>query len=504
MPIALSELLASPVVGRGRPVVLAGAQLLDREVRWVHSSDIFEIAPLLRTGDLLLTTGLGLHGRPDEELRTFVRRLAERGVCGLVLETCRFFTAAPEPMVAQARDVGLPLVAFEAVVPFVEVTEAINATIVDDAVHRLRHADEVSQALSSVLVGGGGVAEVLERLRPVVGATVRFRSGADGDSGAADDLPDAVPVTVHGAVAGWLCTRLDDRTRSLGEAALERAALAVSLAISRDDGRAATTMAARQHLAGLLLEPSPGGGAVRAALEAAGVPGGAAAYLTVVASAGSGERMAGVVERALAAVPAAGPAVIATAWGTRLLVSVLPATGDDPVRLGRDLVRALTATDAVRRLDGAAAVGPVALGVEDLSRSAREARVALDTVWAVAPGTRVVEARTVAAERALLRGHPDPLAELVQEQLGPLLTYDAERNGRLVDTLRAVLESADGKTGAARRLHVQRQTLYQRLGRIQQLLGVDLDDPGTRAGLLLALRANRLTANPPPVGGSFA
>jgi len=109
----------------------------------------------------------------------------------------------------------------------------------------------------------------------------------------------------------------------------------------------------------------------------------------------------------------------------------------------------------------------------------------------------VVEARTVAAERALLRGHdPEQLAQLVEEQLGPLIRYDAQRNGRLVDTLRSVLESTDGKTEAARRLHVQRQTLYQRLGRIERLLGADLDEPGTRAGLLLALRAHRLVDRP--------
>jgi PucR family transcriptional regulator, purine catabolism regulatory protein len=58
VPICLSDLLSDPVVRRGDPIVLSGADLLGRPIRWLHSSDIYEIAPLLRDGDVLLTTGL--------------------------------------------------------------------------------------------------------------------------------------------------------------------------------------------------------------------------------------------------------------------------------------------------------------------------------------------------------------------------------------------------------------------------------------------------------------
>src|SRR5262245_12542032 len=143
MPVLLRDVLRHPVVQRGAPTVLAGADRLDREVRWLHSSDIYEIAPLLRDGDLLLTTGPGPLGRDDADARSFVRGLAQRGVAALVLETCRFYTSAPVQMVAEAERLGLPMVGFDSVVPFVEVTEALNAVIVDAAVHRLRHADEV-------------------------------------------------------------------------------------------------------------------------------------------------------------------------------------------------------------------------------------------------------------------------------------------------------------------------------------------------------------------------
>jgi purine catabolism regulator len=65
MPIRLSEVIDHPVVRRGDPIVLSGADLLHRSIRCLHSGDIYEIAPLLRDGDVLLTTGLALAQRAE-------------------------------------------------------------------------------------------------------------------------------------------------------------------------------------------------------------------------------------------------------------------------------------------------------------------------------------------------------------------------------------------------------------------------------------------------------
>jgi purine catabolism regulator len=497
MPVLLRDVLSHPVVQRGAPNVLAGVDRLDREVRWLHSSDIFEIAPLLRGGDLLLTTGLGLVGRDDADARAFVRSLAQRGVAALVLETCRFYTSAPAEMVVEAERVGLPMVGFDSVVPFVEVTEALNAAIVDAAVNRLRHADEVSQQLSSVLVGGGGVPEALDRLAEMLDAPVQFvRDGGLGEvADIAAELPDAVPVLVHGVVAGWLRTDLTDRDRSLGEAALERAATALSLAILRDEQTVTATLSGRRHLAGLLLEAGTGPAAVRAALRESGLPVDAASYVTVVGTGPVAARVAAVLERACAAGVPTSSSVTALAAGTSYVVSVVAASG--PGRdVAADVRHALESGAPLSRIDAVAAIGPIATRIDDVARSAQQACLALRAVWARAPRTRVVESTQVGLERALLHGHDlEQLQSLAEEHLGQLLAYDARRGARLVDTLRAVLDSADGKTGAASRLHIRRQSLYQRLSRISSLLGADLDDPGVRSSLLVALHALDLTTS---------
>ena len=52
--------LALPSVRRGLPKVVAGRRNLDRPIRWAHSSEVPDIARLLKGGELLLITGMGI------------------------------------------------------------------------------------------------------------------------------------------------------------------------------------------------------------------------------------------------------------------------------------------------------------------------------------------------------------------------------------------------------------------------------------------------------------
>ncbi|MBW8735628.1 MAG: helix-turn-helix domain-containing protein, partial [Streptomyces turgidiscabies] len=89
-----------------------------------------------------------------------------------------------------------------------------------------------------------------------------------------------------------------------------------------------------------------------------------------------------------------------------------------------------------------------------------------------------------------LRDQPD-LAAFVDRAIGPLRTHDDRSKPPLLPTLETYLAHAGRKAETARELHLNRQTLYNRLARIGELLGTDLDDPQTVLALSLALRARR-------------
>ena len=63
------------------------------------------------------------------------------------------------------------------------------------------------------------------------------------------------------------------------------------------------------------------------------------------------------------------------------------------------------------------------------------------------------------------------------------------RTRALLETLEAYLAAGGRKAQAARALHLERQSLYLRLHRIEELLGVSLDDEDAVLGLHLAVRA---------------
>jgi purine catabolism regulator len=80
------------------------------------------------------------------------------------------------------------------------------------------------------------------------------------------------------------------------------------------------------------------------------------------------------------------------------------------------------------------------------------------------------------------------LARFVENELGPLVQHDRTHGANLLATLSAYLAENGSKTAAAKRLGVERRTVYYRLDRIGALLGRDLDDPEARLRLDVALR----------------
>ena len=62
----------------------------------------------------------------------------------------------------------------------------------------------------------------------------------------------------------------------------------------------------------------------------------------------------------------------------------------------------------------------------------------------------------------------------------------------LLATLEALCANGGRRAEAARALHLNRQALYDRIARLEQLTRRDLDDPEALLTLQLALRANKL------------
>nr|WP_272919831.1 helix-turn-helix domain-containing protein [Streptomyces sp. SID5468] len=81
------------------------------------------------------------------------------------------------------------------------------------------------------------------------------------------------------------------------------------------------------------------------------------------------------------------------------------------------------------------------------------------------------------------------LQTYVERELGPLLAYDAEHGTDLIRILTVYLTSGRNKSAAADAAHMSRPSFYDRLHKVERVLGVDLDQVESCLSLHVALLA---------------
>jgi purine catabolism regulator len=501
----LAEILAHPVLVKGRPEVVCGDDLGRREVRWVHTSEIYEIGPLLKGGELLLTTGLGLVGRTDEQLEQYVADLAARGVTGLVLELGRTFTVVPEALRRSAETHGLPLVVLHGVVPFIDVTEQVHHLLIDREVAGLRQQQEVNAELLAGLLTGTGLGALVRRIAHLAGCPASVYAGDGRLVASSRDVAEPGPErTVERAVplfgVDWGRLVLHGDGSPLRQSVLDRGVVAVSLELVRTGTLAPARQTARRELmrdiaTGQFRSASD----LTARAHAVGVvPRGQERLLVVCVAVAGGvavESARGAASEAARQV--LGPALVADVDGDLLLAGRVAGPGDADVRaVLRQIADTIDSELQVTHGGRVACVvsGPVVAEVPGLVRSTAVARDASRILRGLGGGRQVLMSADVGVYRLLSRLVDDPeLETFVAEQLGGLLEYDARHGRELVRTLDEYFSSSLSKSRTAAALGIRRQTLYARLERISALLGgLDLDQRERRAALDLALTAWRL------------
>ncbi|MEU6073546.1 PucR family transcriptional regulator [Micromonospora sp. NPDC047074] len=236
------EVLALDPVRHGAPRLVAGDAGLDRPVRWVHVTEVPDIATLLRGGELVLTTGIGLPA-DDAGLRAFIGDLADVGVSGLVVELGRrYVSGVPRVMAAAAERRGLPLVELRRATPFVGITEAVHALIVDAQLTELRATEEIHQRFTELSVEGAGPGEVVRQAAELSGCPVVLEN-LSRQVLAYDPAGESAELLLD----GW--EQHSRRIRPAGRTAYDG-----------DNGWLVTTVGARGQDWGRLLLRWPGGG----------------------------------------------------------------------------------------------------------------------------------------------------------------------------------------------------------------------------------------------------
>jgi purine catabolism regulator len=504
MLVPLDEVLSLPAVATGSPQVVVGEPGTCL-IRWVHSSEVFEMGPLLHGGELLLTTGLGLRGVSASQLEAYVEALADAGLAALALELGRTFAEVPEAMLRAAQRRNLPLVAFREVVPFEEVVEAFHELVLDREIATLRVADRIWRELVDTVLAGDGLLALVQKTADLARAEA-YLFARDGRLVAASKRASEAPTRtatnsrpIEVLRTPWGTLVLDGRRSQLHTAVLDRAVRALGLELARagtvQDAVALTSTLLRD----LVEDRLPSVGELRSRCELAGFP--AEPGRPVVGLAVAGDRRIPPGLLASSALRSCrgsfGACIVGHLEDDVLLVARAPRGGDRQLR--EQLARMCAAvSDGVERATGHAiitvAAGSPVDDVDGLAKTITQAREVASIARRLGTRRQALLARDLGIYRLLSHlGNEAGLTDFMREQIGPLLDHDAAHSSELVTTLDTFLQHGLAKTDTATALGIRRQTLYNRLDRINAVLGHEaLAGHESRTALGLALHAWRL------------
>lgn len=159
----------------------------------------------------------------------------------------------------------------------------------------------------------------------------------------------------------------------------------------------------------------------------------------------------------------------------------------------RDLCRQMCTEHPVRLSIG---VGNPCQHIGDYRRSYAEANEALQMGQHLNREGGVTHFNDLGVYRYLYKiARMDDLRDTYQDQVARIATYDRRKGTDLLDTLEIYLECAGNLTKTSNRLFVHRNTLIQRLERLQSLCEIDLQERANWLTLQVAIKVYKLRSS---------
>src|SRR5829696_8420685 len=500
--------------------VSAGAEAAgEREIRWVHITELLDPTPWLSGGELLLTTGIRLENA--EKQRKFIRLLSESGVAGLGFGTGFDHAKVPKALLSEADANAFPVFEVPYETPFIAITEAAFSRLVNEQYDVLSRGIAVNERLERLVLQGGGLNEIAGEIAAAVGGSsmvldARGEVLASGGRKLPGYMLDAIreevqprgmaaapfvpsqtdlrgralahPVSPRaGAAEAWLM--VVRRSGELGDferLCVQQAAIVVALELMRERVASETERRLAGEVLVAALSGRLGAADVRDRLAPFGIADQAAVLVFELADPAAAE--AALAEH-LSAEGAAALVAPHPAGRRELLCAVINGDAADPVEIAARARRKLEASQGPTR-----AAASRAAPTERVRNSFHEARCALEaTGFSNAAAPEVASHRDLGAFTLLLSVQDAEALRLYCDNvLGPIERSDERYAEELLRSLEAFIERNGHWEKAASDCYCHRHTLRYRIKRIEELTGRDLSRANDRVELWLALRAKEL------------
>jgi purine catabolism regulator len=529
-PVTVRSILHLDEVRGARPQVLSGSARLGDPVRWVHIAETDEVPSLLEGGELILSSSTRFR-RSVSRTRDFLTRLDAAGAAGFIIEIVDESgqpSAADRALLVEAvAGLDLPVIVLAARARYVRVTQAAHRLLIGEQLARVERARHVHDVFTDLSLRGADEQRIVDTTAGLLGSGVVLEDATHRvlAFNAADDSPrtlldgwprtgsQQVAVGMRGRRWGRLVAPFADPDDDHAGEVLERAGQAITLVRMSTQNERDAHQRAADALIHELLSPtglSEDDARVRArslGLAETGVVTPVAVRTTAPeALAGSEAELttAQLTEQALgrvlvAAAEAEGASAIVGGKRAGMLVGLVRvgrgagrrADGGEVDRVLTRMFERLADAVSVEHTVGAGGAHDSLLDAgRELERAAQVADIVATMSVRSRPFHRFADVR-LRGLVAVLRDDPR-MRTFAEAELGELLADEAgdagaRRGPTDLEVLEAILEAGGAKTGAARALGLSRPAVYARTQRLEERLGVSLEDAESRTALHTAL-----------------
>ena len=516
--------------------IIAGHDGLGRNIKSVTVLDAPDAALWLRGQELALTSTFPLIKR-RHGLKTLIEELVARNVAGLGVKLHRYMTTLPDSMIVRANELAFPIIKVPDHVAWIEVINPIFARVLDTDARQLIRSEEIRSQFTSQLFSGASLDSLMALLYSMIGHTVLLSSPADAltlwlpDTALATDqviqaLHAPTTSTDHTSPCPGVIRRcfpdfsivytaLDHSPQSQAYIAavetdgpiepsllycLTHAREAISMSLLQR--RANISIAREKHNEFVLtLVDSNLSGVARKAHIARGRERDLPLHDRYFAAIIKFHNLNDHVFRA-----------IASFFHSKMETDHLLVSGLDrsrfllliPETMGSDF-----------QLDGGVSHLENYIAQACMHQEAPEWNAGISQVSEVVHLDRAFEQAEYALDHSLKSGkkcqaklhdetglyrllsHPamqSDVGRYVDDWLEPLLSYDARRNARLVNTLRTFLDTNGNYRETARLMHVHHNTVRYRISQIYTLTRREILNPRLRLQYQLALALHDMTS----------
>lgn len=520
MGVIFQDLLAMDCLKEA--TILAGENCLTNEVKYVDILEVPDIIKWLKSGVFLLTTAYAIKDDLKAQLE-LIQELKKKKAAGLGLKLGRFIDALPAEVMELADRLGVPIIGIPKEIPYVDIIMPVSNLILDHQENVLKRSEEIHRKLTEVVLKGGeyrGIAENLQQItkKPVI---IVIQGQVLERVGVSEKLMNAIPINQDkgiytskfipkaGNISGHIVAPIVSDEIRYGEIiiitgkkepekidfiAAEHGATVAALEVMKEKAVTETEVKLKGDILEDLLRKTYQ--SEKAIIRRAGFLGWdlTCDYLIAIFDIDNLENYymnietqnEGVIQdfkKKLRDIPQevfreSGIFPILVGRSDSIVI-MIPAADKKPTtewqnNILTEIKRRLG--DVKKELSVSCGIGRLHRGIEGIQKGYYEARAALATGRKVWGKNGIYAFEDLGVYRLILKMKEDPeLESFCLEKLRPILEYDREKGGELLNTMKTYLFCRGNKKETAKALFIHRNTLDYRLRKINELLGERID-----------------------------